>query len=204
MRTYYYLLLSVLPAIFSCNPSAPPSEAETEQLARIEEGELDGIRVLAIDGIAWQAENLAVEVPDSWCYGDNPDHCGTYGRLYRWAAARAACESLGTGWRLPTDVEWQKLAQALGGFHDWLGDRATGDPLKGNKAFLRDFGARLGGWRGTTGGFDSLEKAGFYWTATSPDEVSAWYFQLAPSGGKLLRRQAGQEMGMSCRCVYPQ
>lgn len=37
-----------------------------------------------------------------------------YGNLYEWETACAVCESLGEGWRLPTDEDWQQLEIALG------------------------------------------------------------------------------------------
>ena len=160
---------------------------------------------LRIDGLTWLAANLDLAVPDSWCYQNTPNQCTTYGRLYRWDAARAACEQLGTGWRLPADEDWRKLANAYGGYFDWLADRPVGDPVAANRALLQGgksgFDARLGGWRGSNGGYDSQETTGFYWSSTEKDEDQAWFYIFQPERGKVSRRSTQKRMGMSCRCV---
>ncbi len=160
-------------------------------------------------GLTWLAANLDLPVADSWCYGDRPANCETYGRLYRWNGARQACSKLGPDWRLPSDAEWQALARGSGGYFDWLADRAAGDPAAANRALgfgppqsgRNGFHARLGGWRGSNGGYDSKGEMGFYWTAGEKDEDQAWFFIFLPDGGKLTRRSTKKRMGMSCRCV---
>ncbi|MDR0331592.1 MAG: hypothetical protein LBH93_07790, partial [Chitinispirillales bacterium] len=46
---------------------------------------------VTINGMTWTRQNLNIETPDSWCYGDAPDSCEKYGRLYTWEAAKNAC-----------------------------------------------------------------------------------------------------------------
>jgi uncharacterized protein (TIGR02145 family) len=202
----FFLFLFVV--LYSCqSPETPAQEGAVSGAPEIRTGslEVNGVSkpTLVIDSLVWLAENLNLETSDSWCYGEEEQRGVTHGRLYRWKAAGEACAALGDGWRLPTDAEWQQLARAFGGFYDWIGDRSAGDPVAANTGLVTGggFKATLGGWRGSAGGFDGLDQAGFYWTATAPDEVSAWYFQLAAPGGRVVRRQAGQDMGMSCRCV---
>ncbi len=92
----------------------------------------------------------------SWCYGDDPSNCGTYGRLYTWAAAvdsvaiyrnygekcgygktcaRFSASALATapvrgvcpsGWHLPSDAEWSALYTNVGG------NSYAGQKLKAN------------------------------------------------------------------------
>ncbi len=69
-------------------------------------------------GLTWMTKNLNYELPDSWCYDNDPANCAEYGRLYTWEAAKKACQSLGNGWRLPTDQEWRDLAKRFGGADD--------------------------------------------------------------------------------------
>lgn len=163
---------------------------------------------ITFQNLVWIGRNLDVELPDSWCYDNQPGPCPESGRLYRWPAAQEACRSLGEGWRLPTKEEWQQLALAYGGFHDWFTDEVFGDPVEGNRNLLAagqsGFNAQLNGWRGSGGGFDSQGKMGFYWTATPYDEATYWLYLFSPAGGKLSRRQANPAMGMSCRCVREQ
>lgn len=70
-------------------------------------------QTVRINGLAWMAQNLDYEVPDSWCYDNDPANCRKYGRLYTWEAAKQACAAV--GWRLPTDAEWSALRDKYGG-----------------------------------------------------------------------------------------
>ncbi len=85
----------------------------------------------------WMAENLNLDVTNSWCYGGKADSCSKYGRLYPWSVAidsvgayttpangcgdfktcslngtvRGICP---TGWHLPTEREWMYLFEVVG------------------------------------------------------------------------------------------
>ena len=65
------------------------------------------------DGKQWTAYNLNVTATPSYCYDDAEANCRRYGRLYTWESARQACQSLGDGWRLPTDDEWRADGERL-------------------------------------------------------------------------------------------
>ena len=67
------------------------------------------------DGKQWMTHNLDVNTMPSYCYEDAEQNCRRYGRLYTWESAPRACQSLGDGWRLPTDNEWRQMAKAYGG-----------------------------------------------------------------------------------------
>ncbi|GBU20971.1 hypothetical protein R80B4_00858 [Fibrobacteres bacterium R8-0-B4] len=64
------------------------------------------------DGKVWMTENLNIVTDSSWCYGNKPDSCAKYGRLYTWDDAITACPS---GWHLPDTAEWRRLVEAAGG-----------------------------------------------------------------------------------------
>src|SRR5262249_36217602 len=70
------------------------------------------------DGNGWTTANLNANVSPSYCYDDVELNCRRYGRLYTWASAQRACETLGSGWRLPTDSDWRQLARHYGGVSD--------------------------------------------------------------------------------------
>jgi uncharacterized protein (TIGR02145 family) len=152
------------------------------------------------DGKLWMTENLRVSAPESYCYGDIETNCGRYGRLYRWRAAQRGCQSLGDGWRLPTNDEWQRLAKQFGG--------VVGDSDDGGKAAYRalvggvsGFNALKGGGRSTTGEYTRAEAHGFFWTATESDSTRAWFYNF---GGQLYlnRHPDGEkERAFSVRCV---
>jgi uncharacterized protein (TIGR02145 family) len=67
------------------------------------------------DGKEWTTANLNVDTDGSYCHEDAELTCRRYGRLYTWDAAQRACQSIGGGWPLPTNDEWQQLARHHGG-----------------------------------------------------------------------------------------
>jgi Fibrobacter succinogenes major domain (Fib_succ_major) len=67
------------------------------------------------DGKEWTTANLNVNTSPSYCYDDAEPNCRRYGRLYTWESAQRGCQSLGDGWRLPTDNEWRQMANQYGG-----------------------------------------------------------------------------------------
>jgi len=170
---------------------------------------LGGQRYSAIQfnpgGLTWMTQNLNIDVPDSWCYDDEPANCSKYGRLYTWEAAKRACASLGQGWRLPTDEEWEELARKFGGYYDWQKEKDVGDPKASYKALLEGgnsgFNARLGGWRYSSGSFYGLGDHGVYWSAREYTSDSAWGYRFDRSSGELVRDWTTKSGGPSCRCV---
>lgn len=78
----------------------------------------DEIETMYFDDATYQEiiDRLGDRIPDALIadfYKTNPDKAflEQYGYLYDYEAAKAAIPS---GWRLPTDEDWQKLEQALG------------------------------------------------------------------------------------------
>lgn len=154
------------------------------------------------DGKEWTTRNLDVHTGASYCYQDAEANCQHYGRLYTWEGARQACQSLGDGWRLPTDGEWRQLAKRYGGVSadsEDKGKAAYRALLAGGSS---GFGAVLGGGRSEDGQYARLEAHGFYWTASETDLASGWYYNFG-KGGQALHRQDGGEKAraFSVRCV---
>ena len=85
------------------------------------------------DGKEWTTANLSVNTSSSYCYDDAEPNCRRYGRLYTWESAQRGCQSLGDGWRLPTDDEWGRMAKHYGGVGN---DSAA--PNRGDKLVLAD------------------------------------------------------------------
>jgi len=154
------------------------------------------------DGKEWTTANLNVHTPSSYCYGDAESNCRRYGRLYTWESAQRGCQSLGDGWRLPTDDEWRQLAEHYGG----LGNDA---PDKGKAAYTAllsggtsGFDAALGGNRSLDGQYDRLEAHGFYWTVSESDPITAPFYNFGKGSQALFRQPEGQkQMAVSVRCV---
>jgi uncharacterized protein (TIGR02145 family) len=154
------------------------------------------------DGEEWTTVNLNVNTSSSYCYDGAVSNCRRYGRLYTWESAHRGCQSLGNGWRLPTDAEWRQMAQ-----HD--GALGNDSPEKGKAAYAAlmrggtsGFNAVLGGNRSGDGKFDRLEAHGMYWTASENDSRTAPFYNFAKGSQALYRQPQGQkQMALSVRCL---
>ena len=133
------------------------------------------------DGKEWTTTNLSVDASPSYCYDDAEPNCRRYGRLYTWESAQRVCQSLGNGWRLPTDDEWRQMAKRYGGVSDDSAD-------KGRAAFTAlvsggtaGFDAVLGGNR-SDGQYARLEAHGLYWTASATSRAAPRITTSAETG----------------------
>src|SRR5262245_54479591 len=153
------------------------------------------------DGKEWTTGNLSVNASPAYCYDDAARNCRRYGRLYTWASAQQVCQSLGAGWRLPTDDEWRQLAKQYGGISSDSADEgkaAFKALLSGGRS---GFNAVLGGNR-LAGKYERLEAHGLYWTASDNDSATAPVYNFGKGGGALHRSPQGQkQMAISVRCV---
>jgi uncharacterized protein (TIGR02145 family) len=155
------------------------------------------------DGKLWTMDNLSVTIDESYCFDDAEANCRRYGRLYTWESARRGCQSLGDGWRLPTDDEWRQLAKQYGGVFDDKGPdgkAAFTALLNGGSS---GFNALLGGMREVDSGqYSRLEAHGFYWSASEADPARAVFLNFG-KGSQALYRQGGgdKRRAFSVRCV---
>jgi uncharacterized protein (TIGR02145 family) len=176
------------------------SERRSEQDQKAS-GSMSSSRRMA-DGKQWTTHNLDANTMPSYCYEGAELNCRRYGRLYTWESAQRVCQTLGDGWRLPTDEEWRLMAKAYGGVSADSDDRGKA----AYKALLAGgssgFNAVLGGGRGDDGQYARLDAHGFYWTASEIDPASGWYYNFG-RGGQALHRQSGGEKqrAFSVRCV---
>ena len=154
-------------------------------------------RKVEIGGVVWMAENLNFETSNSWCYDNDASNCNTYGRLYTWDAAMAACPA---GWRLSTNDDWDALINVTGGWSaagtnlkastpDWNGDDTFG------------FSALPGGNRTPSGHFVNVGIFGNCWTATEDGSAKA-YVRLMNSAWTFVG-DVGEDkaFGFSVRCM---
>jgi uncharacterized protein (TIGR02145 family) len=154
------------------------------------------------DGKEWMTANLNVNTSSSYCYDDAEPNCRRYGRLYTWESAQRGCQSLGDGWRLPTDDEWRQMAKHYGGV---LEDSKDGGAATYKALMIggsSGFNAVFGGSRMSDGLYDRLAAHGLYWTASENGPATAWLYNFGQGGHALSRHGGGQkQMGVSVRCV---
>jgi len=121
----------------------------------------------------WMAENLNYNAQNSKCYDNKNSNCAKYGRLYDWTQALEACPA---GWHLPSDDEWTKLENAVGGRHT-AGKKLkskTGWNNNGNGTDGNGFTALPGGsYNG--GFFTDIGNYGYWWSATERNARNAGY-----------------------------
>jgi len=178
----------------------------------------------------WMAENLAylpyVSLPgdgsstDPYCYVYNyngadiqaaklTSNYATYGVLYNWIAANELCPD---GWHLPSDTEWEELAQYIseqkGPYSkvddDWLD---VGTHLKATSGWSNDgngtddynFSALPGGMC-YNDKFTYIGHYGYWWSsAEGSNSVVYWY--LGSNFNTLYRFYNYKITGFSVRCV---
>jgi uncharacterized protein (TIGR02145 family) len=154
------------------------------------------------DGKMWTTRNLNFKIANSYCYDDDEGNCKIYGRLYTWEAAREGCKLIGRGWRLPSELEWKKMAKHYGGI---VGDsdddgKAAYEMLINNGESL--FNILLSGGRDLDGAYRRIEEHGFYWTSTSTSDSTAWLYNFG-NNMKIINHHNDMEKrrAVAVRCI---
>jgi uncharacterized protein (TIGR02145 family) len=130
------------------------------------------------DGKLWSVRNLDVPADPSYCYDNAEANCRQYGRLYTWESAQRACQSLGEGWRLPTNDEWRQLAKSYGGLLEESEEAGKSAYQALRTGGNSGFDVVLGGGRNVDGQYARLGAHGFYWTASQSDATHAWLYNF--------------------------
>jgi len=126
-----------------------------------------GIKSVKIGNQTWMAENLNIDIQGSKCYGDNPENCKKYGRLYPYGVAMQACPK---GWHLPSDKEWQMLVDFVGAdagkkLKAKAGWNDNYDGSSGNGTDEYGFSALPGGYSNSKGS-SYVGVHGYWWSST--------------------------------------
>ncbi len=185
-------------------PNGRHIQMAREQLILVDERDGKQYKVVKIGIQWWMAENLNYATSrGSWCYGDNRANCDKYGRLYDWRTAVTACPP---GWHLPSDHEWSRLIQYLGG------EKVAGGKLKEAGTMhwkspntgatnSSGFSALPGGYRLPNGSFYHIGVYGFWWSSTETSSTTAWNRSLYYRNGNVDRKHGYKTRGVSLRCV---
>jgi uncharacterized protein (TIGR02145 family) len=153
------------------------------------------------DNTAWHDNTTG-----AYCWYNNDATNGkTYGALYNWYAVNSG-KLCPPGWKVPSDADWTKLTDNLGGASiaggklkeigssHWNMPNAGADNSSG-------FTALPGGFRHSgTGEFQSMNKIGNWWsTKSSGTDALTWYMScntaVANSYTSLF------DVGSSVRCI---
>jgi uncharacterized protein (TIGR02145 family) len=136
----------------------------------------------------------------------------TYGVLYNWEAAKAACPP---GWHLPSDDEWKQLEMALGMTQiqtDLSGKRGTdqGTQMKSVSGWLQNGnGSNSSLFEGKPSGYTRHDGSGFWkmgevetwWTTTNSATNSKWCRYVWYNSYGVERNPAFFSTGLSVRCI---
>jgi len=203
-----------------------PADSKTTDFKFVECTDVDGNHyvVVHIGNQSWMAENLrylpsvtspgicSYTTPCYNVYGYNGTditaakataNYTTYGVLYNWEAAKAAIPA---GWHLPTDAEWKKLTNFLGGSFE------AGAKLKetGTMHWFRDnslttnesgFSAIPGGVRNFDGSFLEIGDYSIWWSATEDIPSNAWSRSVGYRDSGVYEGSYIKKLGFSVRCV---
>lgn len=153
------------------------------------------------DGKEWTTENLGIDAAESYCYAEREENCRRYGRLYTWSAAQRGCRSLGEGWRLPTNEEWQQMAKYFGGVRGDAEDGGTGAFKALVTGGSSGFSVTFGGRRSDDGEYARLEAHGFYWTASESAPATAWFYNFGQARFLNRHEDGNKRVALSARCV---
>ena len=193
--------------------SSTLSSTEGSSSSRSSEGTIGSItdsrdgqtyKTVTIGTQVWMAQNLNYETANSYCYSDTPSNCSKYGRLYTWAAAKAACP---TGWHLPAYEEFETLFTAVGG------SSTAGTKLKltsgwndfegksGNGVDAYSFSALPAGRRNGSEDYDYEGNVAFFWCSTEVDSSRVYYMSLYDIDDGAYPYYIDKYFGFSVRCV---
>ena len=191
--------------------------------------DIDGnvYQTIKIGGQWWMAENLKAThyrngdpIPnvtdnnDWWAlstgayceYSNSSANAAVYGRLYNWYAVSDSRNIAPAGWHVPSDAEWQTLADFLGGDDVAGGKMKEAGPAHWNAPNTgadnsSHFTALPGGNRSFDGTFYNIGIRANFWSSTEYLGTYAWSRTLTWDASDLFRYEFYKLAGYSIRCV---
>ena len=166
----------------------------------------------------WMAENLNYVTDNSYCYGDEPEKCTTYGRLYTWAAAVSKSESecgngqvcnlpagedirgiCPEGWHLPSEGEWNALTGAVSNNVAVKLKSTSGWNRAGTDIY--SFSAISAGFRNDDGTFSYEGEGAAFWSSTESDGDLAYTMLVGDAYTYTVVADLSKLRGHSIRCL---
>jgi uncharacterized protein (TIGR02145 family) len=111
-----------------------------------------------------------------------------------------------SGWHIPTDTEWTKLSDSLGG------ETVAGGKIKEvgtvhwappntGATNSSGFTALPGSYRSINGNFYDLSRKAYFYSSSRGGVINAWYRYLFYDNEYLGRTNNNKNYGFSCRCL---
>ena len=180
-------------------------------------------RTIEIGTQTWMAENLkstkyndGSDIPfvldvSAWALLTTPGYCWYnndsvgYGAIYNWYTVNTGrlCPE---GWHVPSDDEWTTLTDFLGGKSNAGGklkETGTSHWQSPNTGATNETGftGLPTGYRNYGGGFNSINKYGFWWSSTEWSSTGAWYRDVNFSYTYVDRSNSNKKSGATVRCL---
>jgi uncharacterized protein (TIGR02145 family) len=192
--------------------------------------DIDGnvYKTIVIGEQVWMAENLKVthyrngdpipNIKDSiewakctsgaYCYYNNDSgNILIYGKLYNGYCIYDSRNLAPEGWHLPSDEEWTKLVDFLGGSriagdklkeinpHHWIDATATNES---------GFTGLPGGKRNENGSFAEARDCGYWWSTSEKSDTTIYARGLYFYYSGVVRGYSERTVGFSIRCLKDQ
>ncbi len=129
-----------------------------------------------------------------------------YGKLYNWYAMVDKRNVCPVGWHVPSDQEWTRLENYLGGAEVAGGKMKAiigNDSPNTGATNESGFSGLLGGYRSKDGTYSGIGNGnlGCWWSSTEYSTIGGWDRYLLWSIGNSDRAKAGKQNGFSVRCI---
>jgi uncharacterized protein (TIGR02145 family) len=135
-------------------------------------------------------------------YDNDPANNTNYGKLYNWYAVNTG-KLAPTGWHIPSRAEWTALTDYLGSSNGgkmkstsslWAAPNLGADNSSG-------FSGLPGGYRGSTGGFGTINNIGYWWASSERNATQGDYLKLDRNFDVAFANGTTKQFGYSVRCV---
>jgi uncharacterized protein (TIGR02145 family) len=154
-------------------------------------------------------EKAGTDGQPAWSYFEHdPKNEATYGKLYNWHAVNDTRGLAPEGWRIPSDGDWNKLFEFLGGKTNASQKMKSIDLWEANTSMSgagdnsSGFSAEAGGQRAYTVTFNDDTNRAYYWSIT-PEGTTyrAWEFFIRYDNTSLVKYNNNKTGGNSIRCL---
>ena len=139
-------------------------------------------------------------------FNNKPINDSIYGKLYNWYAISDPRNVCPNGWHVPTNEEWDALANYLGGDSiaggkmKTLGTQFWQSPNIGATNESGFSGLPGGRCSGNLGTLSNLGDTGFWWSYSAFDDLGAWFRFIKNNEEKLSKNYYYKASGFSVRC----